>query len=172
MRGRLEVITGPMFSGKTTELLRRIRRAEIAEQVVHLWKHGADDRYAVDEVVSHAGHRKRCTDILEVEDADVVVFDEAQFYDPEDIVTHALQLVRDGVRVIVAGLDMDSDQRPFGPMPLLMAYADEVVKLKAICAVCKGDANLSYRKVTKGGQVLVGGAEAYEPRCRACMDVD
>ncbi|HEY8552877.1 MAG TPA: thymidine kinase [Thermaerobacter sp.] len=182
MAGYLEVITGGMFSGKTEELLRRVRRARIARRRVLLCKPDLDHRYRRDAVASHDGrdlearvvpaHRpEEVLKLAQAAAADVVAIDEAQFFAP-GIVPTVLELVETGRRVIVSGLDMDFARRPFGPMPELMALADEVVKLKAICVVCGEPATFTQRLI--GGRpaapddpvILIGGKESYEPRCR------
>lgn len=185
MPGRLEVITGPMFAGKTEELLRRLERARIARKTVILCKPELDTRYAHDRVVTHNGRSFPCF-ILPVnvhvltfatyvpkealERAEVVAFDEANFFGP-DFPELCEILVHRGKRVIVAGLDLNFRGEPFGPMPVLLALADEVLKLSAVCTVCGNPATrsqrlLSGRPVTDGPEVLVGGLETYEPRCR------
>ncbi len=177
--GSVEVITGSMFSGKTDELIRRLRRATIARQKVQVFKPALDTRYAEDRVTSHAGSDfaaqpvSQALDILEHLDPDttVVGIDEAQFFD-EAIVQVANRLAEQGVRVIVAGLDMDFRGEPFGPMPVLMAQAERVDKLQAICMVCGEPASRTQRLVN--GQparyddpvVIVGASELYEARCR------
>ncbi len=178
-KGSIEVVTGSMFCGKTDELIRRLRRATIARQKVQVFKPAVDVRYAVEKVTSHAGAE---FDALPVEesaeiwkhlkdDVTVVAIDETQFFD-EGIIDVAKQLAERGIRVIVAGLDMDFRAEPFGPMPALMAQAEEVSKLRAICMVCGEEASRSQRLVN--GQparyddpiVIVGADELYEARCR------
>jgi thymidine kinase len=182
--GSLEVITGTMFSGKTDELIRRLRRATIARQKVQVFKPLIDNRYAVEKVTSHAGNDyhaipiQRSTDILERLDGDttVVAIDEAQFFDDE-IIPLVRQLADRGVRVIVAGLDTDFRGEPFGPMPVLMALAEQVDKLQAICMVCGEPACRTQRLVNSvparfdDPVVIVGAAELYEARCRAHHEV-
>jgi thymidine kinase len=177
--GSVEVITGSMFSGKTDELIRRLRRARIARQKVLVFKPGIDKRYAEDKVTSHAGsefeaiavdHSSAIPDLVDQETT-VVAIDEAQFFD-EGIASVAQELAERGVRVIVAGLDMDFRGEPFGPMPRLMAQAERVDKLHAICMVCGGLASRTQRLIN--GQparyddpvVVVGASELYEARCR------
>ncbi len=177
--GSIEVITGSMFSGKTDELIRRLRRARIARQTVQVFKPAIDVRYAAEKVTSHAGGEFEATpvgcaaDILPLvqPDTTVVALDEAQFFEPE--VTHYCQaLAQRGLRVIVAGLDQDFRGEPFGPMPQLMSMAEHVDKLHAICAVCGGEASRTQRLLD--GQpayfdepvVVVGASELYEARCR------
>ncbi len=182
--GGIEVVCGSMFSGKTEELLRRIRRAQIGRLRVQIFKPTIDDRYSVDHVQSHDANRvnsqsvSHAWEILEVlEDATRVVgIDEAQFFD-EAIVDVAQRLATRGIRVIIAGLDMDFRGNPFGPMPRLLAVAEEVTKLSAICVVCGGPASRSQRIVSNctGVQqqvVVVGAKELYEARCRFCHEVE
>ena len=178
--GSVEVITGSMFCGKTDELIRRLRRATIARQKVQVFKPVTDSRYALEKVTSHAGSEYAAQAVpnapairerLEA-DTTVVGIDEAQFFD-EAIIPIARQLAERGVRVIVAGLDTDFRGEPFGPMPVLMATADIVDKLHAICMVCGGSACRTQRLVNgKPARyddpiVIVGAAELYEARCRA-----
>ncbi|MDP9260169.1 MAG: thymidine kinase [Actinomycetota bacterium] len=171
-----------MFSGKSEELLRRIRRAEIAQLSPLLFKPSLDDRYGDTDVVSHAGSRLRCISIgssadielhPELDTAIVVGIDEVQFLD-DGIVEVALGLVRRGARVLAAGLDRDFRGEPFGPMPLLLAHADDADKLHAICQVCAGPATMTQRLVDgrparrDDPVILVGANERYEARCRGC----
>ncbi|MDI3316830.1 MAG: thymidine kinase [Bacillota bacterium] len=182
MPGRLEVVTGCMFAGKSEELLRRLRRAIIARKGVLLVKPDIDWRYGRDQVVSHDGQRldaqplptDRSELLLELADRrrpEVVGVDEAQFFSPA-LIGVVERLVRQGLRVIVAGLDMDFAGRPFGPMPQLMAMADEVSKLQAVCVVCGEPAVLTQRLIdgrpapADAPVIAVGGAESYEARCR------
>jgi thymidine kinase len=177
--GSIEVITGSMFSGKTDELIRRLRRATIAKQKVQVFKPAIDIRYAEQKVMSHAGSEfdavpiQHSNEVIERLDADttVVAIDEAQFFDDE--ITKVAQSLADrGLRVLVAGLDTDFRGEPFGPMPVLMAQAESVDKLQAICMVCGEPATRTQRLVN--GQpahyndpvVIVGAAELYEARCR------
>jgi thymidine kinase len=178
-RGRVEVICGSMFSGKTEELIRRARRARIAKQKVEVFKPEVDTRYSVERVTSHNGQGfeaisvSSAREILDCRDADttVIAIDEAQFFD-DAIIAVTEQLANDGIRVIIAGLDMDFRAEPFGPMPALLCCADEVQKLHAICMVCGEEASRTQRLVN--GQpadyddpiILVGASEAYEARCR------
>lgn len=172
--GRIEVIAGGMFSGKSEELIRRVRRATIAGQAVQVFKPQIDDRYATHAVVSHIKNEVSCTPVVDVEELSakiakgthVVAIDEAQFFD-ERLLTLVRNLAGAGHRVILAGLDMDSDGNPFGPIPSLMAVAEEVEKLHAVCVQCGEDASFSYHKGPKEGQVEVG-ADQYEARCRSC----
>ncbi|MCZ2223760.1 MAG: thymidine kinase [Chitinophagales bacterium] len=173
-RGWIEVICGSMFSGKTEELIRRLKRAKIANLKVEIFKPGIDVRYDETKVVSHDANAIQSTPVdnsqkilLLSQDVDVVGIDEAQFFDEE--ITHVCEtLATKGVRVIVAGLDMDYLGKPFGQMPNLLAIADYITKLHAICVQCGNIANISYRKIEQEGQVLIGEKDIYEPRCRAC----
>lgn len=173
-RGWIEVICGSMFSGKTEELIRRLKRARIANLKVEIFKPAIDIRYDEVQVVSHDANRIQSTPIdnsqtilLLAQDVDVVGIDEAQFFDNE--ILHVCEtLAVKGVRVIVAGLDMDYTGKPFGPMPGLLAIADYITKLHAICVRCGNIATISYRKTAQPGQVLLGESDTYEPRCRNC----
>lgn len=172
--GRIEVVCGSMFSGKTEELIRRMRRAQFARQRVEIFKPAIDTRYSQDDVVSHDQHAIPCTPIdaaasilLLAGDIDVVGIDEAQFFD-DTLVAVCGQLASRGVRVIVAGLDMDYRGVPFGPMPALCAIADEVSKVHAICVRCGALAYVSHRLVKNDRRVMLGEAEEYEPLCREC----
>ena len=175
--GWIEVICGSMFSGKTEELIRRLKRARIASQEVRIFKPLTDKRYDEDNVVSHDANIihavavKRSADILNVsEDVEVIGIDEAQFFDgqlPEVCQTLALR----GVRVIVAGLDLDYMGAPFGPMPALLAGAEYVTKVHAICVHCGNLAMHSYRLAEGDEQILLGETESYEPRCRTCYSM-
>ncbi len=173
-RGRVEVICGSMFSGKTEELIRRLKRAQIARQRVEIFKPSIDVRYSEEEVVSHQGNCIPSTSVdtsasilLLGQDSDVVGIDEAQFFD-EHIVEVCNELASKGVRVIVAGLDLDFKGTPFGPMPALCAIADEVTKVHAICVRCGALAYISHRKVAGDKQVMLGETHEYEPLCREC----
>ena len=173
-RGRIEVICGSMFSGKTEELIRRLKRAKFARQKVEIFKPALDTRYSDVEVVSHDSNHIISTPIessasilLLATDVDVVGIDEAQFFDSE-IVEVCNELARRGTRVIIAGLDMDFKCQPFGPMPSLMAIADEVTKVHAICMKCGNLAYVSHRLVSGDKQVLLGEKMEYEPLCREC----
>ncbi|MCS6981286.1 MAG: thymidine kinase [Flavobacteriales bacterium] len=173
--GRIEVICGSMFSGKTEELIRRIRRAIIARQSVEIYKPLLDHRYSAQDVVSHDDNRLACTSVassaqilLWHRGAQVVGLDEAQFFDPE-VVDVCNRLAFQGVRVIVAGLDMDFMGRPFGPMPALMAIADDVLKVHAICVDCGHEANFSYRLTPDTELVKLGEKNLYQPLCRSCF---
>jgi thymidine kinase len=179
--GRIEVICGSMFSGKTEEMIRRVRRAQIARQKVQVFKHSLDARYAEREVASHNGMQVEAVPVentvqlqaLIEPGTTVVAIDEGQFFD-EGLVGLCEELADRGVRVMVAGLDLDFRGEPFGPMPALMARAERVDKLQAICLVCGGPASRTQRLIN--GQpaaygdpvVLVGASEVYEPRCRRC----
>jgi thymidine kinase len=173
-RGWIEVICGSMFSGKTEELIRRLKRARIANLKVEIFKPAIDVRYDEVKIVSHDERAIQSTPVdnsqkilLMVGDVDVVGVDEAQFFD-EGITEVCEKLALRGIRVIVAGLDMDYKTQPFGQMPNLLAVADYITKLHAICVVCGNIANYSYRKSADGGQVLLGEKDVYEPRCRHC----
>lgn len=182
--GSIEVIVGSMFSGKTDELIRRLRRASIARQKVQVFKPAIDNRYAEEKVTSHAGNNyaalaiREAADILKKldEEATVVAIDEAQFFDQE-IAAIVQQLADQGRRVIVAGLDTDFRGEPFGPIPILMAQAERVDKLHAICMVCGEDASRTQRLVNgkpahyNDPIVIVGAAELYEARCRKHHEV-
>lgn len=172
--GRIEVVCGSMFSGKTEELIRRLRRAQLARQRVEIFKPALDVRYSHDDVVSHEGNSIPSTPIdspdsilLMAQDTDVVGIDEAQFFGP-NVVDVCNQLAAQGIRVIVAGLDLDFKGVPFGPMPQLMAIADEVTKVHAICVRCGALAYVSHRIVDDERQVMLGEKAEYEPLCRCC----
>ena len=167
-RGWIEVICGSMFSGKTEELIRRLKRAKIANLKVEIFKPAIDVRYDEVKIVSHDTNQKI---LLLAPDADVIGIDEAQFFDPQ-IAQVCDELALRGQRVIVAGLDMDYLGNPFGQMPFIMAKADYVTKLHAICMQCGNIANYSYRKIPEEGQVMLGAKDVYEPRCRTCMNKD
>ena len=171
--GWIEVICGSMFSGKTEELIRRLKRAQFAKQKVEIFKPTVDNRYADDMVVSHDENEIRCTPVpastnilLLATDIEVVGIDEAQFFDDE-IVNVCNQLANRGVRVIVAGLDMDFKGNPFGPMPALMATAEYVTKVHAICTKTGNLAHYSHRKVSGDNLVMLGQVHEYEPLSRA-----
>ena len=172
--GRIEVVCGSMFSGKTEELIRRMRRAQFARQKVEIFKPAIDVRYSEEDVVSHDQKHIQSTPIdssasilLLASDIDVVGIDEAQFFD-SGIVEVCNELANRGVRVIVAGLDMDFKGVPFGPMPALCAIADDVTKVHAICVKCGSLAYVSHRKVASDQRVLLGETTEYEPLCREC----
>ena len=173
-RGRIEVICGSMFSGKTEELIRRLKRAKFAKQRVEIFKPAIDTRSSDVDVVSHEGHSIASTPIdssasilLFSSEIDVVGIDEAQFFDA-GLVDVCNELANNGVRVIVAGLDMDFRGVPFGPMPALCAIADEVSKVHAICVKCGQLASYSHRMVKNDKQVMLGEMTEYEPLCRSC----
>lgn len=175
-KGWVEVICGSMFSGKTEELIRRLRRAEFARQKVEIFKPGVDTRYDETNVVSHEGTTIRSTPVpsssnllLLAGDIEVVGIDEAQFFD-EGLPQVCAQLASQGIRVIAAGLDMDFLGRPFGPMPQLMAMAEYVTKVHAICMRCGDLATFSHRTSAHKELVLLGETDSYEPLCRACFD--
>lgn len=174
-RGWVEVVCGSMFSGKTEELIRRLKRARIARQEVALFKPALDTRYDAEAVVSHDATAMPSVVVhaadqvlLLVGEADVVGIDEAQFFGLE-LVDVVERLAREGRRVVVAGLDQDYLGRPFEPVPQLMAVAEHVTKLHAVCVRCGAPANHSQRTVAADARVLVGETEAYEPRCRRCF---
>ena len=173
-RGWLEVVCGSMFSGKTEELIRRLKRAQIANLKVAIYKPATDTRFDKEKVVSHDANSIPSVPIdlaknilLLAEDADVIGIDEAQFFD-DGIIPVCETLVMQGKRVIVAGLDMDYLGKPFGPMPQLLAIADFITKLHAICVRCGHLANVSYRTSAEEGTVVLGEKNNYEPRCRIC----
>lgn len=173
-RGRVEVICGSMFSGKTEELIRRLRRAQFAKQQVEIFKPVIDVRYSNEEVVSHEGNSIPSTPVdtsssilLMGQESDVVGIDEAQFFD-EHLIEVCNALAARGIRVIVAGLDLDFKGKPFGPMPALCAIADEVTKVHAICVRCGALAYVNHRLVDDEKQVLLGEKMEYEPLCRNC----
>ena len=175
-RGWVEVVCGSMFSGKTEELLRRIRRATIANKTVKIFKPAVDTRYHDTDIISHDKNAynaitiRHSSEILEhAGGAEVIAVDEAQFFDdalPEICEKLALQ----GSRVIIAGLDLDFKGHPFGPMPQLLAIAEYITKLHAICVSCGNIASRSYRKVASGDRVMIGEMNIYEPRCRVCFE--
>ncbi len=173
-RGWIEVICGSMFSGKTEELIRRLKRVKIANLKVEIFKPAIDVRFDELKIVSHDTNAIQSTPIdnsqkilLLANDVEVIGIDEAQFFDSE-IANVCDELAFRGIRVIVAGLDMDYLGNPFGQMPYIMAKADYVTKLHAICMKCGNIANYSYRKVPNDDQVLIGAKDVYEPRCRKC----
>ncbi|MFN5985734.1 MAG: thymidine kinase [Chitinophagaceae bacterium] len=173
-RGWIEVVCGSMFSGKTEELIRRLKRAQIANMKVEVYKPATDTRYDKTKVVSHDANTIASTpvdkaiDILMLaENADVIGIDEAQFFD-EEVISVCETLVSQGKRVIVAGLDMDYLGKPFGPMPQLLSIAGFITKLHAICVQCGHLANVSYRTSAEEGTVVLGEKNNYEPRCRIC----
>jgi len=174
--GSIEVICGSMFSGKTEELMRRLKRARIARLSIGIFSPKADVRYSDNELVSHNSNSipsmpvsRASAILLPGSQVQVVGIDEAQFFDDE-LPEVCNTLANKGVRVIVAGLDMDFKGQPFGPMPALMAIAESVTKLHAVCVVCGNPALYSYRIVPGDGQILLGEKESYEPRCRLCYN--
>ncbi len=173
--GWIEVICGSMFSGKTEELIRRLRRAIIANQRVEIFKPATDTRYSESEIVSHNRNSIPSTAVTSAEqilllsnEVEVVGIDEAQFFDPE-IVQVVRTLANRGLRVVVAGLDMDFRGEPFGNMPKLLATAEFITKVHAICQQCGSIANHSFRISASQEQVLLGEKDSYEPRCRSCF---
>jgi thymidine kinase len=175
--GSIEVICGSMFSGKTEELMRRLKRAKIARLSVGIFSPKADTRYSEDSLVSHNANSipampvsKASSILAPGRQVQVVGIDEAQFFDDE-LPAVCNQLANEGVRVIVAGLDMDFAGKPFGPMPQIMAMAESVTKLYAVCVKCGAPALYSYRLVPEDGQFLLGEKESYEPRCRQCYNL-
>lgn len=180
--GSIEVVCGSMFSGKTEELLRRVKRAQIARQKIQVFKPVIDNRYSADHVQSHNANRvpsrpvEKAKDILKLieDNTRIVGIDEAQFFD-EQIVEVAQKLANRGIRVIVAGLDMDFRGQPFGPMPKLLAIAEDVTKLSAVCVVCGNAASRSQRiagPTDSDSRILVGAKDLYEARCRFCHEPD
>jgi thymidine kinase len=176
INGWIEVICGSMFSGKTEELIRRVKRTQFAQQKLILFKPDIDRRYSDEDVVSHQGsavpailvaHSNEI--LLLVNDERVVAIDEAQFFDA-GIVEVCSELANRGVRVICAGLDMDYLGNPFGPMPALLSIAEYVTKVHAICVACGNLAQFSYRFTEESTQVLVGAVESYKPLCRSCYN--
>lgn len=174
VRGSIEVICGSMFSGKTEELLRRLRRALIAKQKIEIFKPAIDTRYSDTQIVSHDKNYISSTIVehssnilLLSSNVEVIGIDEAQFFD--DGLSDVCQTLADqGIRVIVAGLDMDFKRKPFGPMPHLCAIADDVKKVHAICVECGRLANFSYRIIDNDKQVVLGELDEYKPLCRRC----
>ena len=176
-RGWIEVICGSMFSGKTEELIRRLKRVRIANLKTEIFKPAIDMRFDKVKIVSHDTNAIPSTPIdnsqkilLLANDADVIGVDEAQFFD-DQLPAVCDELALRGIRVIVAGLDMDYKGNPFGQMPGLLSRADYITKLHAICVKCGNIANISYRKTAQEGQVLLGEKDIYEPRCRHCAQV-
>lgn len=175
--GRIEVICGYMFSGKTEELIRRLKRAKFANQRVEIFKPRIDQRYSREEVVSHDSHSIPSTPVDSAEsilllanNVDVVAIDEAQFFD-QNLVRVCQILANNGIRVIVAGLDMDYLGNPFGPMPNLMAVAEHIVKVHAICLRCGDPAQYSHRLSDSTRLVELGEKDVYEPLCRHCFNL-
>lgn len=185
-KGKLEVVCGPMFSGKSEELMRRLRRAKIARRNVIIFKPKIDTRYIADNIVSHDGNSLDAFPIQDPQEmlsialhngASVVGIDEAQFFH-QSVIDIIFTLIDHGKRVVVAGLDLDYRGIPFGPMPTLLAVADQITKLQAICNVCGTDAHFTQRIVDNkpapfdDEQVKVGGQESYQARCRTCHTID
>lgn len=175
-RGWIEVICGSMFSGKTEELIRRLKRARFAKQKVEIFKPQIDTRYHEVKVVSHQGNEIHSTPVpasanilLMVNDVDVIGIDEAQFFDDE-LPNVCKQLADMGIRVIIAGLDLDYLGKPFGPMPVLLATAEYVTKVHAICMHCGNLAYVSHRTIINNKLVLLGETDSYEPLCRDCYN--
>lgn len=175
-RGWIEVVCGSMFSGKTEELIRRLKRAQFAKQKVEIFKPQIDTRYDDVKVVSHQGTEIHSTPVpasanilLLANDVDVIGIDEAQFFDME-LPNVCNQLADSGIRVIIAGLDMDYLGKPFGPMPQLLACAEYVTKVHAICMECGNLAHVSHRKILNNNLVLLGETDSYEPLCRDCYN--
>lgn len=174
--GTIEVVAGSMFSGKTEELIRRLKRAKIARQKVEIFKPSLDVRYSETEVVSHDENSIRSTPVensanilLLTGDVDVIGIDEAQFFD-NGLIDVVVKLADMGIRVIIAGLDMDFKGKPFGPIPGLMAVADYITKVHAICVRCGSIAQFSHRLSEKEQVVLLGEKDVYEPLCRSCYN--
>lgn len=174
-KGWIEVICGSMFSGKTEELIRRLKRAKIAKQKVEIFKPEVDVRYDEEAVVSHDANQIHSTPVpasanipLLINDEEVIGIDEAQFFDME-LVGVCNRLANQGIRVIVAGLDMDYLGKPFGPIPALLATAEYVTKVHAICVKCGNLANHSHRTLQDDKLVMLGETESYEPLCRSCF---
>lgn len=174
--GSIEVICGSMFSGKTEELIRRLKRAQFANQKVEIYKPSVDVRYSEDQVVSHDLHSIPSTPIdspasmlLLSSDVEVVGIDEAQFFD-ETLIEVVQKLANRGIRVIIAGLDQDFSGKPFGPIPALMAVAEDVQKVHAICVKCGSLANHSHRLSKSNQLVVLGEKDVYEPLCRHCYN--
>lgn len=176
-KGWIEVVCGSMFSGKTEELIRRLKRAEFAKQKVEIFKPAIDIRYDDDNVVSHVGTSIRSTPVpssgnilLLANAVDVIGIDEAQFFDDE-LPEVCEKLANSGIRVIIAGLDMDFTGKPFGPIPNLLSKAEFVTKVHAICMHCGDLAQYSHRKTKNDELVLLGETEEYEPLCRKCFNL-
>lgn len=175
-KGWIEVVCGSMFSGKTEELIRRMKRAQFAKQKVEIFKPELDNRYHPENVVSHDANEIKSTPVpnssnilLLASDVEVVGIDEAQFFD-QGLIAVCNQLANSGIRVIVAGLDMDFSGQPFGPMPGLMASAEYITKVHAICMQCGNLAQFSHRKIAGDTQLMLGEKEAYQPLCRDCYN--
>lgn len=173
-KGWIEVITGSMFSGKTEELIRRLKRAKLANQKVKIFKHALDNRSSMDELVSHDDNSIPSMSVSSAKeivghttDVEVVGIDEGQFF-PGDLIEICNFMANSGIRIIVAGLDMDYQGKPFGSIPSLMAVADFVTKLHAVCVRCGNPAQYSHRKIDVDDLVLLGAINEYEPLCRGC----
>jgi thymidine kinase len=185
IKGKLEVICGSMFSGKTEELIRRIRRAEIAQQKLCVFKHRIDDRMSIDFIHAHSGDKFKAIalenpldmQLFITEDIRVVAIDEVQFFSP-DIIPTILEFVEMGKRVIAAGLDLDFRGLPFGPIPTLLAVANTISKLNAVCMSCGNDAHFSQRLINGRAAkfddpiLLIGAQDRYQARCRDCYIID
>lgn len=185
VKGSLEVICGSMFSGKSEELIRRLRRAEFAKQKIMVFKHSLDDRKTIKHVISHNSTKIEALAIRDPQAilthinsaVDVIGIDEVQFFDLS-IINVILNLIESGKKILVAGLDLDFRGIPFGPMPTLMALADKTLKLKAICVTCGNDAHFSQRIVNGAPAkfndpiILPGAEECYQARCRTCFKID
>jgi thymidine kinase len=184
-KGSLEIVCGSMFSGKSEELIRRLRRSELAKQKIAAFKHSLDARKTIHYVISHNGTKisaltaNEAAIILQqvAPEVEVVGIDEVQFFD-QQIINVILELVNQGKRVIAAGLDMDFRGVPFGPMPTLLALADKILKLHAICSVCGQDAQFTQRIINGAPAkfndpiILIGAEECYQARCRNCFEID
>lgn len=175
-KGWIEVVCGSMFSGKTEELIRRMKRAQFAQQKVEIFKPTIDTRYHEEDVVSHQGNSIKSTPVpsssnilLLANDVEVIGIDEAQFFD-DNLPRVCRQLADQGIRVIIAGLDMDFKGEPFGPIPALMSNAEFVTKVHAICMHCGDLAQFSHRKIKNDNVVLLGETQEYEPLCRRCFN--
>lgn len=175
-RGTIELICGCMFSGKSERLVQQVEEARAAGLAVAAFKHASDDRYGADQIVTHNGRRVEAfragcaSEVLHaVGEARLVVIDEAQFF-AADLVDACRRLADEGRDVIVAGLDRDSWGLPFGPISEIEAMADRVTRTRAVCAKCGRPAEYTFRRVPIGGKTMIGGAEAYEPRCEACFE--
>ena len=185
IKGRLEVISGSMFSGKTEELIRRVRRAELANQKISVFKHRVDDRMSIDFVNTHSGDKLKAIAVENPDDiklfvneeTQIVAIDEVQFFAP-DIVRIILELVEEGKKVIAAGLDLDFRGVPFGAIPPLLAVADRITKLYAVCMSCGNDAHYSQRLIDGHAAkfddpiVMIGAQDVYQARCRDCFIID
>tara|TARA_Y100000996_G_C22415599_1_gene599190 strand:+ start:323 stop:874 length:552 start_codon:yes stop_codon:yes gene_type:complete len=175
--GWIEIICGPMFSGKTEELIRRLIRAQIAKQIVTIFKPALDNRYSEDFIVSHNKRKIKSIAIKNIKDinihsknSDVVGIDEAQFFDNE-LINICKNLAKNGKRVVIAGLEKDYKAIPFGPMPQLLVDAEYVTKVNAICMQCGDPANFSQRITDEENQVVIGEIDKYEARCRKCFQI-